>query len=71
MLRYAGFSSKYWERYDKIFSEGKAQGRAEAKAKIAINLLKFGMGYEQVVEMTGLSIELVMQLAKESGVAKH
>jgi predicted transposase/invertase (TIGR01784 family) len=56
--------------YDKLFSEGKAQGKAEAKTEVAINLLKFGMGCEQVVEMTGLSIELVMRLAKESEVVE-
>jgi hypothetical protein len=51
--------------YDKFFSEGKAQGKAEAKTEVAINLLKFGMGCEQVVEMTGLALYQIQKLAEE------
>jgi hypothetical protein len=50
-------------------AEGKVEGKAEGKAEVAINLLRSGMDSEQVVQLTGLSMELVLQLARESGEA--
>jgi predicted transposase YdaD len=55
--------------YIKWREETLHEGKAEGKAEVAINLLRSGMDCEQVVQLTGLSMELVLQLARESGEA--
>ncbi|MBE9142658.1 Rpn family recombination-promoting nuclease/putative transposase [Planktothrix mougeotii] len=42
--------------------EGKREGKLEAKEEIALNLLRMGLSLEQVVQVTGLSLEEVQSL---------
>jgi hypothetical protein len=57
--------------YIKWREETLQEGKAEGKTEVAIELLRSGMDCEQVVQLTGLSMELVLQLARESGEATH
>ncbi|MEA5533544.1 Rpn family recombination-promoting nuclease/putative transposase [Crocosphaera sp. XPORK-15E] len=55
--------------YQEILQEGEQRGeqrgREEAKAEIALNLLREGMTIEQIVKVTGLSLEFVQNLARD------
>ena len=46
-------------------SQGIAQGAEQAKIETARNLLNMNLSLEQVVQGTGLSLEIVEELAKE------
>ena len=46
-------------------SQGIAQGSEQAKIETARNLLNMNLSLEQVVQGTGLPLEIVEQLAKE------
>jgi hypothetical protein len=59
MVRHVKLSPEYWKRREEILLEGKA------KAEITIDLLKFGMGYEQVVQLTELPMGIIEKLAQE------
>ena len=48
-----------------IYEEGIAQGAEQAKIETARNLLNMNLSLEQVVQGTGLSLEIVEELAKE------
>ena len=48
-----------------IYEEGIAQGAEQAKIETARNLLNMNLSLEQVVQGTGLSLEIVAQLARE------
>ena len=43
-------------------AEGIAEGIAEKAEEVALNLLKLGMSFEQVVQVTGLTSQQVQQL---------
>ena len=43
-------------------AEGKAEGEAEEKAKIAMNLIRKGMAFPLITEVTGMSIEEIESL---------
>jgi predicted transposase/invertase (TIGR01784 family) len=49
--------------YIKWREETLQEGKTEGKAEVAINLLKNGMSCEQVVQVTGLPMTLILQLA--------
>ena len=49
----------------KFQEEASQAGEAKAKTEIAINLLKAGMNDEQVVQLTGLSMEVVQKLGRD------
>ncbi|MGI8501172.1 MAG: hypothetical protein ACR2LR_08520 [Hassallia sp.] len=63
--------------YQDIWEEAQAEGRAEGKAKgiqegvrlVAVNLLNSGMAVEEVVRMTGLSLQEVELLLSREGEA--
>jgi hypothetical protein len=55
----------------KFQDEALQAGEAKAKAEVAINMLKAGMSEEQVVQLTGLSMELILKLAEEIGEANR
>ncbi|CAC5344994.1 conserved hypothetical protein [Planktothrix rubescens CCAP 1459/22] len=42
--------------------EAKLEGKQEAKEEIALNLLRIGLSLEQVVQVTGLSLEKIQSL---------
>jgi predicted transposase/invertase (TIGR01784 family) len=42
--------------------EGKLEGKQEGIQEVAINLLKSGMSIEQVMSVTGFSLEKIQQL---------
>ena len=46
-------------------AQGIAQGAERAKIETARNFLNMNLSLEQVVQGTGLSLEIVAQLAKE------
>jgi predicted transposase/invertase (TIGR01784 family) len=48
-------------------ARGEAKGKVEGKAEVAVNLFKNGMTVEQVVQMTGLSLEQVQRLTRSAG----
>ena len=48
-----------------IYEEGIVQGAEQAKIETARNLLNMNLSLEQVVQGTGLSLEIVDELAKE------
>ena len=48
-----------------IYEEGIAQGAEQAKIETARNLLNMNLSLEQVVQGSGLSLEIVEELAKE------
>ncbi len=48
-------------------NKGIQKGKLEGKLEVAINLLKNNITVEQVVKFTGLSIDLVEELAKNLG----
>ncbi len=58
-------------RLDEIFlknyslKRGREEGRAEAIALVALNLLQMGMSVEDVSKATGLSIEQINQLVTD------
>jgi predicted transposase/invertase (TIGR01784 family) len=56
-------SPAYIKWREETLQEGKTEGKAEGKAEVAINLLKNGMSCEQVVQVTGLPMTLILQLA--------
>jgi predicted HTH domain antitoxin len=60
-------SPAYLKWREETLQEGKAEGKAEALFEVAVNLFKNGMTVEQVVRMTGLSLEQVQRLAREAG----
>ncbi|MBQ4553938.1 MAG: hypothetical protein IJA53_02410 [Spirochaetaceae bacterium] len=51
--------------YEEGRNDGIAQGAEQAKIETARNLLNMNLSLEQVVQGTGLSLEIVEQLAKE------
>ena len=51
--------------YEEGLSDGIAQGAEQAKIETARNLLNMNLSLEQVVQGTGLPLEIVEQLAKE------
>lgn len=51
--------------YHKWREETLQECEAKAKAEVALNLLKAEMNYEQVVQLTGLSMEIVQKLSQE------
>ncbi|MBQ4553939.1 MAG: hypothetical protein IJA53_02415 [Spirochaetaceae bacterium] len=51
--------------YEEGRNDGVAQGAEQAKIETARNLLNMNLSLEQVVQGTGLSLEIVEQLAKE------
>ena len=55
----------YEEGRNDGIAQGIAQGAEQAKIETARNLLNMNLSLEQVVQGTGLSLEIVEQLAKE------
>jgi len=45
--------------------EGKAEGKVEGKVEVAMIALKKGLPVQDVAEITGLSLETVLELKKE------
>lgn len=56
--------------YQDIFQQGEvrgeARGEAKGKAEVARNLLKLGMEIAQIAEVTGLTVEQILQLQSEN-----
>ena len=55
----------YEEGRNDGISQGIAQGAEQAKIEMARNFLNMNLSLEQVAQGTGLSLEIVAQLAKE------
>ena len=55
----------YEEGRNDGIAQGIAQGAEQAKIETARNLLNMNLSLEQVVQGTGLSLEIVEELAKE------
>ena len=51
--------------YEEGRNDGVAQGAEQAKIEMARNFLNMNLSLEQVAQGTGLSLEIVAQLAKE------
>jgi len=51
--------------YEEGRNDGVAQGAEQAKIETARNFLNMNLSLEQVVQGTGLSLEIVEELAKE------
>ena len=51
--------------YEEGRNDGIAQGAEQAKIEMARNFLNMNLSPEQVAQGTGLSLEIVEQLAKE------
>ncbi len=45
--------------YKDVAAEGKVEGRAEGKIEVAVKMLRAGMGFSQVAELTELPIETI------------
>ena len=54
------------EGLEEGLSKGREEGREDAKQQIAINLLQWGTPCEIAAKATGLSLEEVLKLQKES-----
>ena len=46
----------------KAKDEGRAEGKAEEKIKVARNLLEMNMSHDQIVKTTGLTLEEIRKL---------
>ncbi|MBO5400477.1 MAG: hypothetical protein J6A14_01420 [Spirochaetaceae bacterium] len=51
--------------YEEGRNDGVAQGAEQAKIEMARNFLNMNLSLEQVAQGTGLSLEIVEQLARE------
>jgi predicted transposase/invertase (TIGR01784 family) len=59
-------SAIYQEIYQSGELKGKLEGELETQIKIALNLLKRGLSINEIVEITGLSLELVQGLTQNN-----
>jgi predicted transposase/invertase (TIGR01784 family) len=59
----------YQDIWEEAVAEGKAEGKAEGVQLVAVNLLNSGMAVEEVVRVTGLSLQEVELLLKREGEA--
>ena len=62
---YLSMNIRETDIYEEGRNDGIAQGAEQAKIETARNLLNMNLSLEQVVQGTGLSLEIVEQLAKE------
>jgi len=62
---YLAMNIRETDIYEEGRNDGVAQGAEQAKIETARNFLNMNLSLEQVVQGTGLSLEIVEELAKE------
>ena len=48
--------------YQEILLEGKAEGKAEEKTQIALNMIHSGISIDLIAQITGLSLDQIQKL---------
>ena len=67
LKRAEGGFSEMCEVSEKIFNEGKAEGRIENQKKTALNLSKMGIPAEKIAEIIDASVKLVQEWISGGG----
>ena len=62
---YLAMNIRETDIYEEGRNDGVAQGAEQAKIEMARNFLNMNLSLEQVAQGTGLSLEIVEQLARE------